>query len=433
MNKLLVIILISFGGLATSAMDLTLKQCREMALTTDESLKIAENELLGARLDKDIAKTAYLPRLGGSATALYSIPDSKIGDMMTMQLRGAYMAGINLTQPIYAGGKIRAANRIAHIAQDISGEQLRATRMDILAQAEKSYWTYVAVLSKIEMTESYLAMMDSIYKMTECSVETGMTERNALLRVNTRRSEILYRLQQAKAGADMCRMSICRIIGVSDTTSINPVGYSFGNEALPPQSLNISNRPEMLILDKYIDIKRHQVDLTRADFLPTVGLQIGWSAYGNLKMKGYAQDESGNYMPFSYTSNSNGFMGLLSVQIPIFHWGEGIKKVKRAKIDVDNARLSKERNERLMQLEANQYYSNLQTGLQMIEAARIAMTEADDNLNVMKERYDVGLNTLTDMLEAQAQWQTSYSNLIEARTQYRINYIDYLRSIGELE
>lgn len=433
MNKLLVIILISFGGLASSAMDLTLKQCREMALATDESLEIAENNLLGARMDKDIAKTAYLPRLDGSATALYSIPDSKIGDVMTMQLRGAYMAGINLTQPIYVGGKIRAANRMANVAQDISREQLRATRMDILAEAEKSYWTYVAVLSKIEMTESYLAMMDSIYKVTECSVETGMTEKNALLRVNTRRSEILYRLQQARAGADMCRMSICRIIGVSDTTSINPVGYTFGNESLPTQSLNISNRPEMLILDKYIDLTRHQVDLTRADFLPTVGLQIGWSAYGNLKMKGYAQDESGNYVPFSSNYNSNGFMGLLSVQIPIFHWGEGIKKVKRAKIDVDNAKLSKERNERLMQLEANQYYNNLQTGLQMIEAARVAMTEADENLNVMKERYDVGLNTLTDILEAQAQWQTSYSNLIEARTQYRINYIDYLRSIGELE
>lgn len=69
----------------------------------------------------------------------------------------------------------------------------------------------------------------------------------------------------------------------------------------------------------------------------------------------------------------------------------------------------------------------------MIESARIAMDEADDNLSVMKERYEVGLNTLTDMLEAQAQWQTSYSNLIEARTQYRINYVDYLRAVGELE
>lgn len=433
MNKLPVIIFVLFVSFTSSALELTLKECREMAIATDENLKISENELHGAGLDKDVAFTAYLPKLAGNVTGIYSLPESKLGDMMTLQIRGAYMAGLTITQPIYTGGKIRAANRLAGVAQEISREQLRASRMDILADAEKSYWTYVAVLSKIDMTESYLAMIDSIYKVTECSVETGMSERNALLRVNTRRSEIQYRLTQAKAGADVCRMSLCRIIGVADTTSIVPVYHEFNSESMPDLVPDVVNRPETQILEKSIDIKRNQVDMARAEFLPTIGLQLGWSAYGNIKMKGYSQDDSGNYVPFSSTINDNGFMGLLSVQIPLFHWGEGIKKVRRAKIDVENARLTRDRTKRLMQLGANQYFSNLQTGLMMIEAARVAMAEADDNLKVMKERYEVGLSTLTDMLEAQAQWQTSYSNLIEAKTQYRINYVDYLRSIGELQ
>lgn len=433
MKKLLLFILVASGFVAAQAMELTLEQCRQMALAADENLKIAENDLEGAALDKAVARTAYLPKFAGSATLMYSAPDSKMGEMMTIQMRGAYMAGINLTQPIYAGGKIRAANRLANVAQDISKEQLRAARMDVLADAEKSYWTYVAVLSKIEMTEAYLAMMDSIYETTECAVTTGMSETNALLRVSTRRSEIQYRLQQAKAGAELCRMSMCRIIGVPDTTTVRPVGYTLADDSMPEQILSVGNRPESLILEKSIDVKRLQVDMTRADYLPTVGVQLGWSAFGNLKMKGWAQDATGNYVPTSSTYDSNGFMGILSVQIPIFHWGEGIKKVKRARLDVESARLTKERNVKLMQLEANQYYSNLQTGQLMIESAEIAMKEADDNLRAMKDRYEVGLNTLTDMLEAQAQWQTSYSNMIEAETQYRINRVDYLRSIGALE
>lgn len=433
MKRILVIISALLCWLTVLPMELSLQQCREMALATDENVKIAENAVCGAGLDRGVARTMYLPKIAGSATGLYSAPDTKIGDIMTMQLRGAYMAGLNLTQPIYAGGKIRSANRMADVAHEIAGEQLRAARMDVLADAEKSYWTYVAVLSKIEMIESYLSMIDSIHEVTECAVKTGMSEKNALLRVNTRRSEIVYRLNQARSGADICRMSICRIIGVPDTTSIMPCGYRLDDEVAPVAPAGVDKRPELLILDKNIDIRRCQVDMTRGDFLPTVGLQVGWSAFGNLKMKGFAQDATGNYVPFTSTSNTNGFMGVLAVQIPIFHWGEGLRKIKRAKIDVENARLSKERNERLMQLEARQYFSNLQTGRQMIESARIAMDEADDNLSVMKERYEVGLNTLTDMLEAQAQWQTSYSNLIEARTQYRINYVDYLRAVGELE
>ncbi|MDE5970690.1 MAG: TolC family protein, partial [Muribaculaceae bacterium] len=217
MKNISLIILSLLVSANASALDLSLKQCREMALQSDENLKIAENNVEGANLDRAVARTQYFPKFAGNATGVYSAPDSKIGDMMTLQLRGAYMAGINLTQPIYAGGKIVAANKMASVGQDIYRQQLRATRMDVIADAEKTYWTYVGVLEKVEMTKSYLALIDSIYEMTKNSVEIGMTNRQSLLRVNTRRSEILYRLNQAQAGADICRMALCRVIGVPDT------------------------------------------------------------------------------------------------------------------------------------------------------------------------------------------------------------------------
>ena len=40
--------------------------------------------------------------------------------------------------------------------------------------------------------------------------------------------------------------------------------------------------------------------------------------------------------------------------------------------------------------------------------------------------------TLTDLLDAQTQWQQAESNLIEAQTQYRIYQTEYLRSTGRL-
>lgn len=433
MKNIALSILSLFLTVSASALDLTLADCRNMALLSNENMRIAENNVSGAGLDRAVARTQYLPKLAGSTTALYSTPDSELGNMMTMQIRGAYMAGINLTQPIFTGGKIIAANRMASAGQEISRQQLRATKMDVIAEAEKSYWTYVAVLAKVDMTESYLAMIDSIYDMTNTSVELGMANRQSLLRVNTKRSEIIYRLNQAKAGANICRMALCRVIGVDDTVSIRPTESVMVDSILPLMSFDVSNRPETMILDKNIDIKRHQVTMARADFLPTIGLQLGWSAYGNIKMKGWAQDESGNHVPYSSTINDNSFMGVLSVQIPIFHWGEGIKKVRKAKLEVENARLTLDHNKRLMQLEARQNYSNLVTGLELIRSANTAMVEADENLRMMREQYEVGLNTLTDLLEAQSQWQASYSNLIEARTQYRIYQVDYLRSVGELE
>lgn len=433
MKRLIINFSLLSASVCSSAMNLTLQECRDMALATDERIKIAQNGVLGAVLDCGMARTQYLPKLSGSANAFYMAPDTEMGESMKMQIRGAYMAGISLTQPIYAGGKIVAGNRMAAVGKKISEEQLRASRMDVIAESEKSYWTYVAVLSKVEMTQSYLNMLDSVYALTNDAVEVGLQSANTLLRVNTRRSELVYRLNQARAGADVCRLALCRLIGLADSVSIVPVETVNGIPRLPGMMTDIENRPETRILTHMVDLRKHEVSLTRGDFLPTVGVLLGWNAYGNMKMKGWAQDMEGNPMPYTSTISNNGFMGIIAVEVPLFHWGEGIKKVRKAKLEVENARLTLERNRRLMELESRQAYSNLEVGVELIKSAEIAMSEAEDNLRMMKEQYEVGLITLTDLLEAQSQWHTSYSNLIEARTQLRINQVDYLRAIGELD
>ena len=89
MKKIALSILSLFLTVSASALDLTLADCREMALQSNENMRIAENNVSGAGLDRDVARTQYLPKLSGSATALYSAPDSELGNMMTMQIRGA--------------------------------------------------------------------------------------------------------------------------------------------------------------------------------------------------------------------------------------------------------------------------------------------------------------------------------------------------------
>ncbi len=86
-----------------------------------------------------------------------------------------------------------------------------------------------------------------------------------------------------------------------------------------------------------------------------------------------------------------------------------------------------------MNIEAQQTVNNVLNGYKLIESANIAMRQAQLSLDDMKVRYKAGLASLTDMLDAQAQWQTSWSNMIESRTQYQIYTTDYLRATGLLE
>lgn len=429
---LLSLIALALCALPANSRELTLHQCRQMALQTDEDLQIARNRVKQADLDRGIAKTAYFPKFDINGGAFYLTPNPSMGATMDIQMRGVYMAGISLTQPIYTGGKIISGNKLARIGREVSEDQLEAMRMDVLAEAEKSYWMYVAVLSKIDMVEAYMTQLDSIYEFTKTAYEIGMTTELNVNRVESRRSELRYRLRQARSGAELCRMALCRVIGVEENEPIIPVESLDGAEKPEIGFYGIDNRPELNMAKKNIEVKKLDVRMTLADFLPTIGMQIGWNAFGNMRMTSYTALPDGSLYPFTQAIDYRGFVGAISVSIPVFHWGEGYKKVKRAKMEVENASLALEKNRKLMELQARQSYSNYIDGYELIASATKALDEAMANLQAVTEQYQAGLMTLTDLLEAQAQWHTTYSNLIEAKTQYKINEVEYLRNVGLL-
>ncbi|MDE6344053.1 MAG: TolC family protein, partial [Muribaculaceae bacterium] len=237
-------------------------QCRQMALDASEDVEIARNSVEQARLDKKTAFTAYLPKLAGSATGMYRTPDSDVSGMV-LSMKGVYMAGLTVTQPIYAGGKIVAANRLASIGRKAADEQQRMTRMDVIANADNAYWTYIAVLAKVDMMKAYLAQIDTIYSQTKTSYDVGMITQTDLSRIDARRSQIVYQLSQAESGADLCRLSLCNILGLTPDTQIEPADKDIPVNQPTGLTTAIAARPELALLQADVAAKEQQVKITR--------------------------------------------------------------------------------------------------------------------------------------------------------------------------
>lgn len=417
---------------AQQPMKLSMEQCRDMALTTSEELKQADNRLRQAELDDKIAATARLPKIEGSATGAYVLPDIEMTGM-ELAMRGAYMAGLTLTQPIYTGGKISAGRQMARLGRQIADQQLRMTRMDVLVDADNAYWSYIAVRRKVRMLESYSTQMDTIYKQTSSAVAAGMAIENDLLRIEAKRTEIEYQLQRARNGADLCRMALCNVIGAPLDTAIEPTDTTFNIESPTAMSLDIARRPEVGLLEKQIDVNMQRIRDARSEMLPTVGLSAGYSYYGNIKLKGFADMGNGTTVPYTQEFRDGIGIAMLAVKIPIFHWGESRKKLHKARYELDNSQLELQRNMRLMSIEAQQAVQNVEDGYRMIHTAESGLRQAEENLRVMRNRYAAAMSPLTDLLDAQSQWQQAQSNLIEAQTQYMIYRTDYLRATGQLE
>lgn len=416
---------------AQESISLSWQDCRERALAHNEDLQRADNAVRQAELDKEIALAAYLPKADGMAMGTYLSDMDMMG--MTLQMRGAYLAGINLTQPIYTGGRIRAGQKLARIGREAQQENLRKTRMQVIADAANAYWSYIAVSAKVRMLDAYKAQMDTLYRQAETSLAAGMATGNDLLRIRTRQSDIYYQWQKARNGKNLCRLALCHAIGCPLETEILPTDTVIPIE--PPSSLDtdISALPELALLQKQIEAAEEQVKMTRAAMLPTVALSAGYIYYGNIKLNGFTQDADGTPQPFTSKFDDGIWQAMATVSIPLCHWGENLKKMRKSKLDVANARLDLEKNTRLLHIEARQASQNLLDGYRLLQTATLGSQTADENLRIMHDRYLNGMSTLTDLLDAQSQWQQARSNLIDAQTQYKIYETEYLRVTGKLE
>ena len=54
-------------------------------------------------------------------------------------------------------------------------------------------------------------------------------------------------------------------------------------------------------------------------------------------------------------------------------------------------------------------------------------------MKVSGKQYEVGLETLSDYLEAQMLWQQAYQTRVDAHFQLYVNYIAYLKAAGQLQ
>ena len=416
-----------------AALTLNVEKCRQMALESSEDVKKGNNALTQSVLDRKIAVSAFLPAIDASGTVMYMTPDMEMSGM-EMIMKGTYMAGVMLTQPIYAGGKILTGKKMAEMGANAAAEQLRMAKASVIYDADNAYWTYVAVLQKQEMMDVLAAQLDTLFSQIGVASSAGMATDADLLTVKAKRSEVEYQVRKVANGVSLCKMALCRVVGVPFDTEIAVEDVAVPEEftRMETDNVSVSDRPEMRLLETSLEISRMQVRMTRGDYLPTLALVGGYCPFGNIKMKTMVDAGGGNYVPYTQKIGQDMGVAMLSLSIPIFKWGQGYNKVRKAKIDVDNAALDMQKNGRLMELQANQAAFNLSDSYNLIEAARDGKAQADENLRVTENRYHASMCPLSDYLDAQFQWQQARSNLIEAFTQSRIAETDYLMSVGAL-
>lgn len=430
--------------IGTAQTTLSLDECIRLAKERNKKIEAAEHGLQAARYDMRSARTNFYPSFSATATGLYSDADGGLGiegGMLPVvgadgvptgagayfpgldigyKIGWVYGAGIKVEQPLFTGGKITAGYRMAKAGQELAFQNKRLTESEVVVETAQAYAAAVRAGELRQVAEAYHSLLTELMRSVEQAREQGMAPQNDVLTVRVKLHESELALRRAENGMRLATMNLCRCIGrpLTDSIRIDPQLPEIDNR---PASDDISERPEHRMLEQKSELERYRLKMAQSERLPQIGL---FGQYGYLN----GVDLNGKKL-----LNDRTFMVGVQVSVPIFHFNQRTDKVRAAKARYAQTVAEQKDTDELLSLELTQAENNLDEALLELRLAEATVTAADENLRAGEARYKVGMEPLSDLLEAQAMWRQARQTQVEAGINCYLRWLECRKAIGGID
>ncbi len=461
---------------------LTLNDCRSLALENSKQIHITQEKMKAAKYSRKAAFTTYLPSVSATGTyfrnqkemsilnkdqkseinkfapltkdRVYELADiigkelpgakqliQNLGDDAYTELtkfsdalldgvrtdtRNIFGGGITLTQPLYAGGKIRAYNRITKYAEELARQAHNSQMEDVILSVDQAYWQVVSLVNKEKLASAYLELLSKLDQDIQHLIDEGMATKADGLAIKVKVNEAEMNLTKVKDGLTLSRMLLCQVCGMDLHQPINLADEQVDD--LPTAAIYTDfdlaqayeKRPEVKSLTLATQIYDQKTRLTRSEYLPKVALL-------------------GNYLvtnPSFFNGFENKFRGMfnvgIAVQIPVWNWGQGVYKTKAARAEAQVARLQLDDAKEKIELQINQSAFKVNEASKRLVMATKNMDKANENLSYATYGFQEGVIPVNNVLEAHTAWLSAQADKIDAQIEIKLTEIYFKKALGTL-
>lgn len=450
MNRKIIIAVICLAPSSISARQVNIDDCITMAIEANNAIKASEFQTRQADEMVKSLKANYLPDISATATGLYSnargsysieggnLPVFSVDDAggpsptggfayfpgigLDYKVGPMFTAGVEVTQPIYMGGKIRSSVAMASHRRDMSLAALEMTRDEVVVATATAYADVVKAEQLLDVANSYRSVVKELQANVESAIRHGLRHNNDGLKVAVRINEAELNILRARNAIRLAKMNLCRLTGLSMLDDIEVVP-DFPQITLPQAIDNgdaIYSRPEWQALQAESESLKSQIDIARSEMLPQVAIKAGYSYNYGFELN------------HTELFNSGAFAVLLNVKVPLYHFGGRSAKVNASREQWRKSQADIRDKEQLLLLDLHQSYSNLEEASAALKLAETSVEQAAENMRVSRVMFDNGMETLSDYLEAQLLWNSACEQRVEAGFSLYTANIAYLRSCGKL-
>lgn len=412
---------------------------KEISLLSDDQKSAISN--IGTAVAPMVQKLQQIlssdPSLAPLLTPLQSVMGTLPGalnqvgqgmvDALRTDTRNMFGGMVTLTQPIFMGGKIIAYNKITKFAEQLAESQHATELQDVILNTDQAYWQVISLVNKKKLAESFLELVKKLDSDVSKMVAEGVATKADELSVKVKVNEAEMTLTKVENGLSLSKMVLCQLCGIPLDTPITLADESMENITLPDTYIEgnvntaLSNREELKSLELASKIYRQKVNVTRSEFLPSVGLTATYLVTNPSLVNGFERKMRGMWG-----------VGMM-VKIPVFHWGEGIYKVKAAKAEANIAQYKLDDVKEKVELQVTQATYKVNEATKKLAMAEKNMAKADENLRYANLGFQEGVIPTSNVLEAQTAWLSAQSGKIDAQIDVKMSEIYLNKSMGTLK
>jgi outer membrane protein TolC len=428
----IVVLIWCLGFGACEAMDL--KESIGVAIKNNPTVIASQKQAAAAQARLNQAFSAFFPtiNLNGDLDAAHSSPATAqvtIGGVTQTINMGtndtATITGIQaaLSQPLFVSSLFPGYG-IAKKGADSANQQYQQTVVNTYFDVTQAYFRVLKAIKLEKLMADSLAMARSHREQVQSMLKAGMATKADLLRSQVQEAQDNVSLIQSKYNIDLSKDAFNNTLGndMKKPVDLKDEGLTGKVDNIPDYDSLLStayaDRPDWKIYLLETGISEDQVKLSQSEYLPSVTLAANTGS------------QLTKYPSFQSDVNSWKVTGAASWKL--FDSLGRENRVKEAMENLAAQQFSVEQVKNNIALEVHGAYLNLKSALEIVIATQQEIDSATEGVKVATTRYNAGMGTNVDVLDAQVDLTQALTDHLQALFNVEVAKAKINKSVGKI-
>jgi outer membrane protein TolC len=434
----LFILLCTYTLQAQNSISINLQKALSLAVSNSKQLMVSKTSLQQAQAKLAQANDKAWPEIKASATYLrinkpnidFKAPSDNNGSTSGGNSLGAAFANLHdiglaqlsLSQPLFAGFRIRNAKVMEKYLTEAAAYDTTTTKNKVLANTARAIYQYYQLLQTRNLiTENLKQAQQRVTEFKNLEAQS-LVARNDRLKAELQANDIEMTRIEVNNNLALAEYNLGILLGLPDNTQIEldttamfkTVSTTSWEECVQN---GVNNRSEIKSAQLQAQAGQAGIRMAKASRYPSLALTAG---YVNA------------YLPnvLTVTNALNGGIGFQYNLTGAFH---SRHMIQEAKAQQRKAELAQQITTDEVRSEIKKNFLNYQTAIEKIRLSRLTIEQAQENYNIVKNKFNAGLVIMSDYLDADVTLLQAKINLTTAQAESMIAYYDLKESTGSIQ